>query len=147
VKPRAVFTASDHGLAELFGSDPDLINLFTGSTEPVLYQMKSEVLKHVERRLDAAFYPVEEHLPIVYTEFQAYQDAAFYYRSLAGGGLLGERHPSRQIQILLIFIKESFDPKTEPWHHLGRSGFSDARQNARMLSIRASTQKRLFSKK
>jgi hypothetical protein len=30
-------------------------------------------------------------------------------------GLLGERHPQREIRGLLLFISAAQDPKTEPW--------------------------------
>jgi len=84
--------------------------------------MRSPVFKEVERRLDAVFVPADDHSPIPVTEFQGYEDNTIYYRVLSSVGEAGIRNPDRQVIGLVFFLERSHDPKTEPWHSLGRSG-------------------------
>ncbi len=114
---------TDCALADLFAHNPDLIKLMANVDSSAHYTMKSEVFKEVERRNDACFIPDQLDLPVIIVEFQGYSEIGFYYRGFSNAGLFGERHPKRKIHILLIFLSEAYDPKTEPWYSLGRTGF------------------------
>ncbi len=113
---------TDHALGELFAEDPDLIKLFLAGAPECHYTMKSEVVKEVERRVDACFFPDDPCQPIQVTEFLGYQDANAIYRLVSGGCLIGMRNPGRVVHYLLILLDGSLDPKTEPWHSYSRSG-------------------------
>ncbi len=113
---------TDHALAQLFEHDPDLIKLMLDLPEDCHYQMRSETIKEVERRLDAVFTPDDAQAPVIVGEFHGYDDKTIYFRLLGNIGMVGARQPERLIYGLLIFILPSHDPRTEPWHGLGRSG-------------------------
>ena len=114
---------TDHALGELFSCDPDLIKLLVRLPENGHYHMKSDVIKAVDRQVDACFMPEEAGLPLIVCEFQGYNDDHIYYRLLSGAGLAGERNSQYTVHALLVFIDDKHDPMTEPWHSLGRSGF------------------------
>ena len=113
---------TDHALAELFAEDPDLIKLFVPAPADCHYTMKAEVVKEVERRIDACFIPDDPDVPIQVVEFLGYQDANATYRLVSGGCLIGMRNPGRVVHYLLVLLDASLDPKTEPWHSYALSG-------------------------
>ncbi len=102
---------TDHALAELFAHDPDLIKVILGLGPEGRYRMFSDVVKEVERRLDAVFIAEEENLPIVVSEFQGYDEETIYYRWLTKIGLIGTRYPRREIYGVLLFILPEHAPR------------------------------------
>jgi len=113
---------TDHAFAELFAADPDLISFFVDTPPGTRFSVRSETIKEIERRIDACFVPVEEGQPVLLVEVQGYGDEQIYYRMIAEAGLYAIQNPNREVHCLIVFVHPSDDPKTEPWHTLGRSG-------------------------
>ncbi len=107
---------TDKPLYLLLGADPEFLHLLTGGLRiEGSYQIDTIDLKSLERRIDGVIVPEDTQQPIWAIEVQAQYDASIYHRLLVDMGLLGTRHPKREIRGLLIFISAAQDPKTEPW--------------------------------
>ena len=107
---------TDKPLYLLLGADSEFLHLLSdGLRIEGPYQIDAIDLKSLERRIDGVIVPQDTEQPIWAIEVQAQYDASIYHRLLVDMGLLGTRHPKREIRGLLIFISAAQDPKTEPW--------------------------------
>jgi len=108
---------TDKPIYLLLGADPEFLRLLTDGLSIVgPYHLEAVDVKKLERRIDGVILPADTEQPIWTIEVQAQYDKLIYHRLLIGMGLLGERHPQREIRGLLLFISSAQDPKTEPWH-------------------------------
>ena len=117
---------TDKPLYLLLGADPEFLHLLTGGVRiEGPYQIDAIDLKALERRIDGVIVPEDTQQPIWAIEVQAQYDLSIYHRLLVDMGLLGTRHPKREIRGLLIFISAAQDPKTEPWQSYLTQGSAD----------------------
>ncbi len=89
------------------------------------YTMESLTLKETELRVDGFLESDQKNEPVYFVEFQAYQDDTIYHRVIKGMAIYGERNPRQIVRGMILFTKESLDPKTEPWYYLSRSKSPD----------------------
>ena len=75
------------------------------------YVFRSLTLKGIERRLDGLYEPQEHEGPVYVVEFQAQPAAGAWYNLLTKIGLYGEEHPDRDVQGLLIGLREEDFPR------------------------------------
>ena len=117
---------TDKPLYLLLGADSEFLHLLSdGLRIEGPYQIDAIDLKSLERRIDGVIVPEDTQQPIWAIEVQAQYDASIYHRILVDMGLLGTRHPKREIRGLLIFISAAQDPKTEPWQSYLTSASTD----------------------
>ena len=117
---------TDKPLYLLLGADPEFLHLLTGGLRiEGPYQIDAIDLKSLERRIDGVIVPEDTQQPIWAIEVQAQYDSSIYHRLLVDMGLLGQRHPKREIRGVLIFISSAQDPKTEPWQSYLTQGSTD----------------------
>lgn len=101
----------------LLGADPEFLRLLTGGLRiSVPYLFEAMDIKALERRIDGVIVPQDPNEPLWTIEVQAQRDPLIYHRKLTDLGLLGERHPDREVYGLILFLSPAQDPKTEPWH-------------------------------
>lgn len=107
---------TDKPMYLLLSADPEFLRLLTDGiniTGP--YHLEALDVKALERRIDGVILPEDDQQPIWAIEIQAQRDPLIYHRLFIDMGLLGERHPKRDIRGLLLFISPAQDPKTRPW--------------------------------
>jgi predicted transposase YdaD len=117
---------SDKEFFNLFYSCPEMLFEITGIKTSKSYTMKSITLKEFELRMDGFLETDKIVDPVFFVEFQANTDNTIYQRLVKGMAAYSEKNPKRQINGMIIFTKESLDPKTKPWYLLAKvknSGF------------------------
>ncbi len=109
---------TDKEFYKLFSADPKRLFELIGISTQVDYTMKSITLKDLELRVDGFLESDYENEPVYFVEFQGYPDKTIYHRMVKAMAIYGETHPDRQIRGMILFTKESLDPKTKPWYNL-----------------------------
>ncbi len=102
---------TDHPIYQFLSTGAEAFRVLTGGRElSGPYEFCSLTLKGIERRLDGIFEP-QGHAGTVYVvEFQAQYKPAAWYNLLTKVGLYGERYPKKDVQGILIFLRERDDP-------------------------------------
>ncbi len=109
---------TDKEFYKLFSADPKRLFELIGIPAQVDYTMKSITLKDFELRMDGFLESDDKNEPVYFVEFQGYPDETIYHRIIKAMAVYGETHPERPIRGMILFTKESLDPKTKPWYNL-----------------------------
>ncbi len=112
---------TDKEFYTLFSAVPEMLFEITGTRIKGNYSMKSITLKEFELRLDGFLEPERAEEPVYFVEFQGYKDETIYHRLIKGMSSYGELNSDRLIKGMILFTKESLDPKTKLWYPLIRS--------------------------
>lgn len=111
---------TDTQLYQLFRDNPklllDLLNLTTEDD----YKLQSVSFKQLERTVDGLFSPGEQG-PDLVIEFQAYRDEDIYFRAALSRGLHAKNNKHKKVFMILIFLDQKYDPKTQPWYDLSQA--------------------------
>lgn len=110
---------SDKQLYQLLAAVPEWFTPLTGIPLRGTYRFEAMSLKALEKAVDGVLLPETAGEPVYLIEFQAYDDAQIYHRSLWSLHYW-HLHREEPAQAVLWFSDVSFDPKTAPWHELGR---------------------------
>ncbi len=109
---------TDKEFYRLFSADLNMLFELTGMEVKGKYAMKSLTLKDLELRMDGFLTSDQGEEPVYFVEFQAYHDETIYHRVIKGMAVYGEDHPKQSVRGMILFTKESLDPKTDPWYYL-----------------------------
>ena len=112
---------TDPQLYTIFESDPNFFFDLTNLQSPGDCELRSEAFKQFERTADAVIFPKDGKSIITIAEFQFQYDESIYNRLAVEMALIQENKEFRDVQGVIIFGKESDDPKTEPWCNIIRS--------------------------
>ena len=85
------------------------------------YKLHSEEFKELKRTADGCFDCEEAKIAYI-TEFQAQKDDTIYERLELERIQYSLSHRTKDVHSILIFLKRSLDPKTEPWFKLASHG-------------------------
>lgn len=110
---------TDPSIYTFLATDPEAFRVLTnGLVLPGDYVFRLLTLKGIERRLDGLYEPQGHSGPAYVVEFQAQPADGVWYNLMAKVGLYGERHPTRRVRGLLIFLRESDDPWLDRFDHI-----------------------------
>ncbi len=109
---------SDKEFFKLFSACPDMLFEITGIKTNKSYTMTSITFKELEQRMDGYLDTNDKNDPVYFAEFQGYDSNTIYQRISKGMAIFSENNPKREVRGMIIFTKESLDPKTKPWYLL-----------------------------
>ncbi len=111
---------SDKEFYKLFSACPEMLFEITGIKTTKSYTMTSITFKELEQRMDGYLETNDKDDPVYFAEFQGYYSDTIYQRITKGMAIFSENNPTKDLRGLIIFTKESLDPKTKPWYLLAK---------------------------
>ncbi len=102
---------------ELFLNLPDSLFALLGLPPEIAkeYQLTSQELKQLAKRIDGLFLPLTIEKPIYFVEVQFQEDDSLYYRLFTEiFTYLGQYNPPQNFQAVVLWGKKSLDENTLP---------------------------------
>lgn len=113
-------SSTDKQLYTLLRAYPPFFSDLTGIALEGNYSFTAISLKSLEKHVDGVLEPEDTTKPFYIVEFQGYDDALIYHRTLVELHTWQLQQPKQVIQAVIIFLDVRFDPKTAPWHNLAQ---------------------------
>ena len=106
---------TDKQVFQVFRAFPEWLFHLTGLPSPGTCSLQSFTVKALQRDTDGILVPVDLVQPITVAEFQFQFDETIYTRVVTEMAAVQEAYKMRAVQGLIIFGKDSLDPRTASW--------------------------------
>ena len=111
---------TDKHLYTIFSANPIWFFELCELPSPGECEMRSVVLKEIEKRADAIIFPKNPNEPITVVENQFQNDDTIYPRIVIEMAEIQLENGMRHVEGVILFRELNFDPKTKPWTRVVR---------------------------
>ncbi|MCY2990034.1 MAG: DUF2887 domain-containing protein [Planctomycetota bacterium] len=112
---------TDKQLYRIFEARPQWVLQLAGLPPVGKCVMRSFTVKMLERRTDAVIVPEALDQPLSVVEFQFVKNPRIYTRTVQKMAAIQEEFGLREVQGIIFFGDQRFDPQTKPWTNVVRS--------------------------
>ena len=112
---------TDKQLYRIFEAQPQWVLQLAGLPPVGKCVMRSFTVKMLERRTDAVIVPEALDQPLSVVEFQFVKNPCIYTRTVQKMAAIQEEFGLREVQGIIFFGDQRFDPQTKPWTNVVRS--------------------------
>jgi hypothetical protein len=112
---------TDKQLYRVFAAQPQWVFQLAGLPPVGKCAMRSLTVKSMERRTDGVIVPENAKSPLSVIEFQFGENRQIYTRTVQKMAAVQEEFEMREVQGVIFFGDQRFDPRTKPWTSLVRA--------------------------
>ncbi len=112
---------TDKQLYRVFAAHPQWVFQLAGLPPVGKCAMRSLTVKSMERRTDGVIVPENATSPLSVIEFQFGENRQIYTRTVQKMAAVQEEFEMREVQGVIFFGDQRFDPRTKPWTSLVRA--------------------------
>jgi predicted transposase YdaD len=112
---------TDKQLYRVFAAQPQWVFELAGLPPVGKCAMRSLTVKTLERRTDGVIVPEDAAPPLSVIEFQFGENSQIYTRTVQKMAAVQEEFGMREVQGVIFFGDQRFDPRTKPWTSLVRA--------------------------